>query len=155
MDLRTVAALLKNHSNTLKEYTVHEIYDDAVAPFIRTCEELNISNLDLRSIGRIDCLLWYNIPYTSLDTLKSCPRSEHFLQSLVNTLALENKKDGKALALKTILPSLREFVFQHEQPTAQLKHMLHRFLALTTGFEIISVLLENTDDMSHPAGFLE
>ena len=86
-------------------------------------------------------------------TLESCPNSADLLESIANTFHWANTSP-EAPQNPPVAPSLKHFLFRHENPTTTLKDALVRFLASFTGLRTLSVLLENAAIPEAPRTFI-
>lgn len=86
-------------------------------------------------------------------TVESCPGSAEFLGVVAHTFhwALHSPD---APQTPRITPSLRHFLFRHENPTFEVKDSVIRFLASFNGLHTLSLLFENGAVLERPSTFI-
>ena len=86
-------------------------------------------------------------------TLESCLNSAALLESIAGTFHLA-VTSPEAPQTPRITPSLKHFLFRHENPTPMLKDAIVRFLTSFTGLRTLSLLLENAAILERPSTFI-
>ncbi|OAP64381.1 hypothetical protein AYL99_00353 [Fonsecaea erecta] len=86
-------------------------------------------------------------------TLESCPGSHDLFESIAATFHWA-ATSPEAPQNPRVTPSLKHFLFRHENPTAPLKEALVRFLSSFTGLRTLSLLFENGAILERPSTFI-
>ncbi|EXJ66315.1 uncharacterized protein A1O5_10467 [Cladophialophora psammophila CBS 110553] len=85
--------------------------------------------------------------------LESCPGSNELLESIAGTFHWASASP-EAPQNPRVNPSLKHFLFRHENPTSPLKDALVRFLNSFTGLRTLSLLFENGAILERPSTFI-
>jgi hypothetical protein len=115
--------------------------------------ELSLSGLDvslLRPASIPQALFFCRLERL---TLESCPGSIDLLESIGSTFHWTATSPEAPQTPQTI-PSLKHFLFRHENPNTALKDALIRFLSSFTGLRTLSLLLENAAILERPSTFI-
>ncbi|KAH0837533.1 hypothetical protein AYO21_05021 [Fonsecaea monophora] len=86
-------------------------------------------------------------------SLESCAGSHDLLESIAGTFHWASTSP-EAPQNPRVSPSLKHFLFRHENPTTPLKEALVRFLSSFTGLRTLSLLLENGAILERPSTFI-
>jgi hypothetical protein len=86
-------------------------------------------------------------------TLESCPNSAELLEALASTFHW-TAVSSEAPRDPPVVPSLRHFLFRHENPTTAIKDATVRLLNSFTGLRTLSLLFENGAILERPSTFI-
>ncbi|EXJ91106.1 hypothetical protein A1O1_04213 [Capronia coronata CBS 617.96] len=86
-------------------------------------------------------------------TLESCPGSAEFLDLIANTFdwTLHSSEGPQT---PRVTPSLKHFLFRHENPTVAIKNSIIRFVNSFNGLHTLSLLFENGAILEPPSTFI-
>ncbi|EXJ61810.1 hypothetical protein A1O7_02240 [Cladophialophora yegresii CBS 114405] len=115
--------------------------------------ELSLSGLDvglLRPASMSQARFFCRLERLALE---SCPGSIELLESIASTFHW-TATSPEAPQTPQATPSLKHFLFRHENPTAALKDATVRFLTSFTGLRTLSLLFENAAILERPSTFI-
>ncbi|ETI19738.1 hypothetical protein G647_08751 [Cladophialophora carrionii CBS 160.54] len=115
--------------------------------------ELSLSGLDvslLRPASIPQALFFCRLERL---VLESCPGSIELLESIASTFHWATTAP-EAPQTPQATPSLKHFLFRHENPTTALKDATVRFLTSFTGLRTLSLLFENAAVLERPSTFI-